>query len=153
VGSSGFSAADPLTPYELELRRLAGPLGAAVQFVPFVDRKGVLEEYQRATLFCAPSNWDDPCPLIVPEAMACGLATVASRRGGIPELGAEAVLYFDPPDVQGLAQQLGRLLDDQEYRDRLAGRARRRAAELSWQTQYRVLQEAISGARQPASAP
>lgn len=140
VGSEWFCATLPLSKYEIELRKLAAPISQTVEFHPFVDRKEIVKEYGKADIFCAPSNWDDPCPLTIPEALACGLPTIASRRGGIPELGKEAILYFSPPDVNQLAELLAHLIDSPESRVELGKRARLRAEELSWQNQYRKLQ-------------
>lgn len=143
VGSSGFSADDPLSPYERELRRLAAPLGDAVEFHPFVDRQRVLDEYRAASIFCVPSNWDDPCPLTVPEGLACGLPTIASRRGGIPDVAGDAALLFDPPDVEALAERLATLVDDADERARWGRRARARAEQFSWERQYGRLRAAL----------
>lgn len=139
VGSSGFSRTDPLTPYEQELRRLAKPLGEVVQFQPFVNRKAVVGEYQRASIFCAPANWDEPFGLTLVEAMACRLPVVTSRRGGIPEVCGDAALYFDPPDIDSLADRLGQLLDSPEEREQWSQRARCRADQFDWPRQYAEL--------------
>lgn len=144
VGSSGFSASDPLTPYEADLRRLAAPLGNAAEFVPFVPRDRVLALYRDADVFCAPSNWDDPCPLNVLEALACGLPMVASARGGIPEECADCALYFRPPDDGGLANSLAALLDDSNAAAQLGERARKRAKSLSWAASYRSMLGALA---------
>lgn len=144
VGSSGFSAADPLTPYERELRALAEPIRDRVEFRPFVDREEIMTEYRSADIFCAPSNWDDPCPLTVLEGLACGLPMVTSRRGGIPEIGGDAPLYFHPPDVDELAQRLAELLDNPVTRADRAVRARARAERFSWANQYGTLQTALA---------
>jgi glycosyltransferase involved in cell wall biosynthesis len=143
VGSSGFSATDRLSSYERRLRELAEPIASVVEFQPFVDRERVLFEYSRASIFCAPSNWDEPCSLTVPEALACGLPTIAARRGGIPEVGGDAVLYFRPPNVDELAERLGYLIDDESARAEWGRRARARAAVLSWGRQYQALRAAI----------
>jgi glycosyltransferase involved in cell wall biosynthesis len=81
VGSSNFNAKDPITPYQEELFKLAEPLGKAVEFQPFVGRAQVVEEYHAASIFCVPSNWDEPVSLTISEGMACGLPVIASRRG------------------------------------------------------------------------
>ncbi len=143
VGSSNFNAKDPITPYQQELFRLAEPLGAAVEFQPFVDRAKVLEEYRAASLFCVPSNWDEPISLTISEGMACGLPVIASRRGGIPEVGGDAVLYFQPPDVDTLAEHLTTLLDSPEARSEWGVRARQRSLEFSWENQYRKLIQSL----------
>lgn len=146
VGSSGFSATDALTDYERHLRRLASPIADRVQFQPFVDREAVLAEYARASIGCVPSAWDEPCSLTLPEAMACGLPVVASRRGGLPEVGADAALWFTPPDIGALAEHLAGLIDHPHERAEWGRRSRARAMELSWETQYEVFRTALEGA-------
>lgn len=146
VGSSGFSASDPLSDYERELRRIAEPLGSRVEFRPFTDRAGILAEYAQASIFCVPSNWDDPCPLTLLEGLACGLPTIASTRGGIPEVGGDAALYFHPPGVDELAEKLALLVDDDRARGAWGARARARAEAFSWSNQYLALRAALGGA-------
>lgn len=143
VGSSGFSRSDPLSSYEKELRAAADPLKDRVEFVPFLDRNRILEEYRDASIFVVPSEWDDPCPLTVGEGMASGLPTIASRRGGIPELGADAVLWFDPPDTGMLATHLIRLIDNPEERRKLGRSARIQSEKFSWEIQYQRFRQAI----------
>ncbi|RYF32889.1 MAG: glycosyltransferase, partial [Cytophagaceae bacterium] len=127
-----------------ELHVLAQPLNGKVEFVAAVDRFGVIEEYQKASIFCAPSVWNDPCPLTVLEGMASGLATATTRRGGIPEMGANSVQYFDPDDPSTLAQVLSRLIDDPSERHQWKEKARARAEAMSWEEQYKVLLKALS---------
>jgi glycosyltransferase involved in cell wall biosynthesis len=143
VGSSGFTAEGGLSPYERHLRELAEPLGDRAEFVPFRDRGAVLDEYANGSIFCVPSNWDDPCPLTVLEGMACSLAIVASRRGGIPEEVGEAALLFDPPDTDAFARQLRRLLDSPDEREGFAQAARRQAERFAWEHQHRALLDAL----------
>jgi glycosyltransferase involved in cell wall biosynthesis len=45
------------------------------------------------------------------EAMACGTALVASRRGGLPEVGGDAARYIDPEDTAGFAAVVADLAD------------------------------------------
>jgi glycosyltransferase involved in cell wall biosynthesis len=143
VGSQNFSSTDPLTPFEQHLRALAEPIKGRVTFQPFTDRAGIPGIYQSADVNVIPSNWDDPCPLTVPESLACGLPTIASRRGGIPEEGRDAVLYFDPPDVDQLAGHLRALLADPAARISWGRKARARALEITWEHSYRQLLSAL----------
>jgi glycosyltransferase involved in cell wall biosynthesis len=151
VGSSNFNANDPLSPYEQELRRIAEPIRNLVEFQPFVDRVRVVDEYRKATVFCVPSNWDEPISMTISEGMACGIPVIAARRGGLPEAGGDAVQYFTPPDVEELADILARLLDDDEARRTWGERARARAQELSWANLYRMLCTALADDAPPAA--
>jgi len=143
VGNQGFSAGGPLSKYEVELRKIAAPMGDAVEFIPFLDRNRILPIYQAAGIFCAPSNWNEPCTLTIPEAMACGAPTIASRRGGIPEMAGDAALYFDPSNIDELADQLAYLIDDGAARLKWSGNARKRALQCDWANRYADLLKAI----------
>ena len=144
VGGVAADSPDALPPYEKELRVLAEPLGDKVEFVAALTRLEVIEEYQKASIFCVPSIWNDPCPLTVLEGMACGLATVTTKRGGIPEMGADSVQYFDPDDPATLAQILARLIDDPAARRLWREKARARAEAMSWEEQYKALLKALN---------
>lgn len=144
VGASVLSTTEQLTPFELELRRRAEPLGSWIEFRPFADRRSVADIYREATIMTVPSDWDDPCPLTLPEGMASGLACVASNRGGLPEEGKDAVLYFDPADPGGFAQQLRKLLSDDQLREEMADRARARAVEIDWSTRVATINDWLS---------
>jgi glycosyltransferase involved in cell wall biosynthesis len=65
------------------------------------------------------------------EAMGCGCCPVASRVGGNPELvtDGETGLLFPVGDAGALAERLALLLDQPDYRRRLAERAERRMRE------------------------
>jgi glycosyltransferase involved in cell wall biosynthesis len=62
------------------------------------------------------------------EAMGCGCCPVASNTGGNPELvqDEESGLLFPVGDVEALAARLTRLVDEPEYRSRLAALAHQR---------------------------
>ena len=151
IGREHFDVNFPLSPFELEVRRLAEPLGDCVEFLPFMDRHKILPFYQSASIFCAPSNYDEPCTLALPEAMSCGVASIASRRGGIPEVGHDAILYFDPPDTGQLAERLAYLIEDERARVEWGRRARAQAEAMDWGIQHSALLEAI-GAEVPLLA-
>lgn len=143
VGNQGFSAGGALSPFEVELRKIAAPMGDSVEFLPFVDRHKILPIYQAANIFCAPSNWNEPCTLTIPEAMACGTPTIASRRGGIPEMAGDAALYFDAPNVDQLAELLAHLIDDEKARHEWSLKARIRAEQCDWSHRYSSLRKAL----------
>jgi glycosyltransferase involved in cell wall biosynthesis len=67
------------------------------------------------------------------EAMACGTPVVASRASSLPEIGGEAALYFDPYDVEDMAEAVGRLWQDADLQEALRQKGQRQAARFSWE--------------------
>ena len=67
------------------LRRIAGELGIApkVEFTGLLDEPSLIREFERAEALVLPS-FQETAPMVVQQAMAAGLAVVASRVGGIP---------------------------------------------------------------------
>ena len=102
--------------------RLAG-------FVPDADLAGL---YAGCSVFCYPSLYEG-FGLPVLEAMAAGAAVLTSNVSSLPEVGGDAVAYVDPRDETAIARALEVLLQSPDERARLAERARRRAAEFSWE--------------------
>ncbi|MGD9737114.1 MAG: glycosyltransferase family 4 protein [Solirubrobacterales bacterium] len=84
-----------------------------------------------AECFVMPSL-SEGMPMALLEAMAYGMAIVATRAGGIPELVEDGVtgLLVEPGDPEALAAALDRLAADPELRRRLAAAARERAQTL-----------------------
>ena len=147
VGSALLSTTDEVTEYEREIRALAAPMGDWVEFVPFVDRTAIASTYQAASIGVVPSDWDEPCSLTAPEAMASGLACVVSSRGGLPEVCGDGAIYFESGNAADLAQRLRPLVTDAAVRAEAGARARRRAEEISWDRQYERLDQWLTNWR------
>ena len=136
VGSNNFNANEPLSAYESQLRRIAELIQDRVEFIPFVDRTKVVDVFRDASIYCAPSNWNEPFNLTILEAMSTGLPIVASDKGGIPEVGGDAILYFSPPNIQQLANHIQMLITSSDAREEWGRKARQRAERFSWQSCY-----------------
>jgi glycosyltransferase involved in cell wall biosynthesis len=119
--------------YERNLQDIAQ--GLPVQFLGTVEHTRVLELMQACDLFILPSNWPDPHPLAISEAMAAGKAVVASRVGGIPEtvLDEHTGLLVPAGDVDALAQAIIRLVDDKNLRARMGLAGKERSKLFTWQ--------------------
>lgn len=77
-------------------------------------------------LAVVPSQWPDPMPNTVLEAMAWGIPVVASSIGGIPEVVGDEVGRTVPPgDVAALAEAVGAIAGDPARRPALGAAARR----------------------------
>jgi glycosyltransferase involved in cell wall biosynthesis len=141
VGSSAYDAGDDLTDYERSLRDLASSEGLDVEFVPFVAKEELADRYRRASVSCVPSTFDEPFGLVAIEAMACGTAVVASRRGGLPEVGGDAARYVDPADTAGFAAVIADLADHPETVARMSADGLRRVEHLTWDKASRRIAE------------
>jgi glycosyltransferase involved in cell wall biosynthesis len=105
-------------PDEANFRALAGPdeeshihfLGTAPDTRPFL---------KAADIFVLASI-ADPAPLVISEAREVGIAIVATRVDGIPELleSGEAGILISPKAPREIADALARLLDSDEERER-----------------------------------
>ena len=116
------------------LEDLARQLGVAgrVDFVGGQPPATVVRYLIASDVFLFPTRRDEAGPLVVPEAMACGLPLVASRIGGVAEVldppDGEAVgLLVAPGSVADLEQAVRRLLSDPRLRASLGAAARVRA--------------------------
>lgn len=81
------------------------------------------------------------------EAAAAGLASVASRTGGVPEAvvdGQTGLLVDDPRDTEALAEVINHLLEDDGLRARLGAAGKKRVEEqFSWTHQAKVFEQAL----------
>ena len=98
-------------------------------YVPDDDLPAV---FRAATVYVMASVYEG-AGLPVLEAMACGAPVVSSRESSMPELGADVARYFNPYDVQHMADVIGMVLDDDRLRAEMAAAGPERAARFSWQ--------------------
>jgi glycosyltransferase involved in cell wall biosynthesis len=113
---------------EEQVRRLG--LGEVVRFEGAVPHDRMPELYASAEIFCLPSLYEG-FPLAILEAMAAGLPVVTTRVAGNPEAVADGThgRLVDAEDVDGLAQALLDLIEDDAGRRRMGSQARRRVEE------------------------
>ncbi|MCS7220088.1 MAG: glycosyltransferase family 4 protein [Anaerolineae bacterium] len=118
---------------EARLRRLAQRyrLASQVHFTGFVPHEELPAYLNAADIFVMPTLCVEGLPMVILEAMACGLPIVASDIGGIPtavDHGRNGLL-FPPGDVDQLAGHIGRLLDEPGLACALGEAARAKAVE------------------------
>lgn len=91
-----------LEAYKAELRDNAPEVSA--KFWGRLPNARIAERFAQSHVFVLPSVCPENQPVTITEAMACGLAVVGSRIGGIPELVDDGVTgqLFEHGDAQGL---------------------------------------------------
>ncbi len=82
----------------------------------FVPDEDLVYLYGRAYALVQPSLLEG-FGLPAVEAMACGTPVISSRAGSLPEVVGEAGVYFDPIDVDSIAEAIRGLLADPGHRD------------------------------------
>lgn len=132
VGSSGFSATDPLDPYEVSIREAVRPLENRVSISPFVPRADVVTLMQTADVVLVPSRCREGLALTALEGMAAGAAVIGSEIGGIPEVLRGAGILVRPDDPADLAGALEALADDDALLERTATACRNYAENHDW---------------------
>jgi len=79
------------------------------------------------------------------EAMAKGCPVLCSERASLPEVLADAALYFNPEDAEDFLAKAQRLLNDADLRADLIARGLRQAKKYSW---WQCAQETLTIYRQ-----
>jgi glycosyltransferase involved in cell wall biosynthesis len=108
-------------------------LADRIRFLGYVPREVIAEHYATAHVFVLPS-YNEGMSVALLEAMASGLAVVATRTAGTWELVEPEVngLVFDWGDVDSLTAHLRRLAQDRSSVRRMGTAARQRTTEYSW---------------------
>ena len=116
--------------YDEQIRRL--DLESKIRFPG--SSPDVMQFYAAADAYVAPSL-EDAYGLPILEAMACGLAVIASSRAGASEIildGQNGFVLRDPEDPRELATLLRRIYSDAALRIKIANAATRTAMEHTW---------------------
>ncbi len=120
-------------PLRADLEALARRLGIGRR-VRFLGRRDHLERIYPAFDVFVLSSLREGSPNVLFEAMACGVAAVATEVGGVPEIVEHdgCGLLVPAADPAAIADALGRLAGDPALRSRLGAAARARVeAELT----------------------
>jgi glycosyltransferase involved in cell wall biosynthesis len=87
--------------------------------------------YNGAGLFVFPSVYEGfGLPLL--EALACGVPTVCSNSSSLPEVGGDAVVYFDPNSAEELKIKIAQILNDNQLQKLLKEKSLIQAKKFNW---------------------
>ena len=134
-----------VAPFEKYLRRQLTPTAAErVTITGEIPRKELLARYRDADLLVLPSILPEGFGMPIVEAAYCGVPTVATRRGGLPEVVVDGQTgsLVEASDVAGLRDAIAGLLKDDARLRRMGEAARTRALELfTWSRTVEQLQQ------------
>ncbi|MFA5126471.1 MAG: glycosyltransferase family 1 protein [Patescibacteria group bacterium] len=103
-----------------------------VVFTGFVPDSELTHYYQAATAYIFPSLYEG-FGLPPLEACAHGLPVLASQSSCLPEILAEAALYFDPKNQTDLLNKMEIIVKSNDLRARLKERGLEQIKKYSWQ--------------------
>jgi len=103
-----------------------------VHFLGEVEYQKMPMLYASGNLFVLPSILETfGHPLV--EAMASGIPIAASNTTSIPEICGDAAIYFNPYDVEDIANKMFKVLNDEILREKLIKKGFERAKNFSWE--------------------
>ena len=125
AGSSFFGGA-ARTKYEQYLEVLAKPVSSAILFTGYLPHEKLKYLYSSVDIVLIPSIWQDPCPLVVLEAMAAARCVIASAVGGIPEVLLHQIngILVPPNDVEAIAKAITHVIKNPKLRLDMGNTAR-----------------------------
>lgn len=119
----------PFTADEAALFENLGIKGKLLQYQ--VDDNLLGSIYRSATALVFPSLYEG-FGMPVVEAFNCGCPVTAGRQGALPEIAADAALYFDPASKNSIMEAVRKIIHDQGLRDKLVKEGENRSRNFSW---------------------
>lgn len=124
----------------IELVTLVEELDADVEFTGYTDPSTLLHYYQNAHALILPSVYEG-FGLPVLEAMACGVPVMISDIPVLRDIGGDAALTVPVDEIDGIADGLRRLIEDDALRQALREKGLARARGFSWENTARLQME------------
>jgi glycosyltransferase involved in cell wall biosynthesis len=122
----------------------AEKLSGRVQLTGEISDQLLMEYYRGAEALVFPSLYEGfGLPLL--EAMSLGCPVLCSNTSALPEVGGDAVMYFNPRDPSDLAAKLVEVARTSELRSRLVQRGLSRLKMFSYEKCARQTAEILNG--------
>jgi len=111
--------------------RAAAVASGRIRFTGWLEDEVLDALFWASTCFVFPSLAEG-FGLPVLDALARGVPVATSNASSLPEVGGDAVIYFDPTNTGAMTNAITGLLENEELRERLRAAGPSRAAEFSW---------------------
>lgn len=103
-----------------------------VIFTDYVDEAHKPIIYQMASLFVFPSIYEG-FGIPVLEAMASSLPVITSNVSSLPEVAGDAAVLVEPKDIDSIAGNMNKILNDGELRNDLIKKGHAQAQKFTWE--------------------
>jgi glycosyltransferase involved in cell wall biosynthesis len=118
-----------------------------VKFLGYVADEDLPALFARCEAYVLPSL-SEGFGITVLEAMMSGAPVVSSNAGALPEVGGDAVIYFDPINIDEMAAAIEKRLTCKDTRDAVVWRGLEQAGKFAWsKTAAQTLKAVESTAR------
>ena len=104
-----------------------------IMFLGYIPKDELPYLYRNAAFLVFPSLFEG-FGMPVLEAMLSDCPVICSDSSSLPEVGGDAVLYFNPLDPEDIAQSMRRIISDQHLRNTLMEKGKIQAKKFSWKT-------------------
>ena len=115
-----------------------------IKLAGFVPDELLPVYYNAADIFTLPSASGEGLPLVLLEAMACGLPVIATKVGGTPEIVKHMKngVLVPPMNPEAMAEATSKLLSEEKLRSVIGAEARRIVEKkFTWEDNVRQLQD------------
>lgn len=102
-----------------------------VIFAGYIDEHDLPLIYNLSSLFIFPSLYEG-FGLPVLEAMKCGTPVAVSRISSLPEVAGNAAIYFDPYDINEMANSIVHIISNEKLQDSMRAEGFLQAAKFDW---------------------
>jgi glycosyltransferase involved in cell wall biosynthesis len=116
----------------VKTERLDPQLNKKIIIYPQCSEKELIQLYQSADLFLAPSLLEGfGLPML--EAMACGTPVITSNCSSIPEVVGNGAILVDPKNTKAMADWINDVLNENAIREEMIQKGIERAKMFSWE--------------------
>lgn len=137
IGNKGYKGYNKLK------KEINKRLKRNVIHIEYVNDSELIDFYNLAKVFLFPSFYEG-FGLPVLEAMRLGLPVVTSNTSSLPEIVGEGGIMHDPTDYESFAKSIERLLEDEEFYNKMKEKSLNQAKKFTWKNSAENLLKSIS---------
>lgn len=117
IGSYKLGENKNINSYAYNISKKFKDIGSQTCFYGFKDHDFVLEKMKNTSIIVIPSLWEEPFGLVASESMSAGIAIIASKIGGIPEIIGNNGILIESINYLKLRKALIELINNKEKRE------------------------------------